>query len=100
MSVLWLVVGLEPVLEPGLGAPGRMRPGSGACKGVPPRRPCPAFVDDEDEFEAHRALLGYPPEVGSLAERTAREVLDAVGAGEQPFATVGFARLRQVASEP
>ena len=56
------------------------------------------FVDDEDEFEAHRALLGYPPEVVSLAEHTAREVLRAVGEGTEPFATAGFERLRQVTS--
>ncbi|MEO5743733.1 MAG: DUF402 domain-containing protein [Terracoccus sp.] len=56
------------------------------------------FVDDEDEFEQHQGLLRYPPEVISLAEQTAREVLDAVGAGREPFATVGFERLRQVTS--
>lgn len=53
---------------------------------------------DEDEFEAHRALLGYPPEVISLAVQTSRDVLDAVGAGREPFATGGFERLRQVTS--
>ncbi|MEP7333660.1 MAG: hypothetical protein ABI692_16415, partial [Terracoccus sp.] len=42
------------------------------------------FVDDEDEFEQHRAVLGYPPEVISLAVRTARDVLDAVGADVSP----------------
>ncbi len=54
------------------------------------------FVDDEDEFEAHQALLGYPADVVSLAERTSREVLEAVSAGREPFATAGFERLRQV----
>ncbi len=53
---------------------------------------------DEDEFEQHQALLGYPPEVISLAVRTARDVLDAVGAGREPFGAVGFERLRQVTS--
>ena len=53
---------------------------------------------DEGEFEAHRALLGYPPEVVTLAEQTAQEVLEAVGAGREPFGAVGFERLRQVTS--
>lgn len=54
------------------------------------------FVDDEDEFEEHQMLLGYPPDVVSLAERTCREVLQAVGEGREPFAAAGFERLRQV----
>lgn len=54
------------------------------------------FVDDEDEFEQRQALLDYPAEVISLAERTAQEVFGAVAEGREPFATTGFELLRQV----
>lgn len=54
------------------------------------------FVDDEDEFAEHQIVLGYPPEVIELAQRTCLEVLTAVGAGREPFASIGFERLRRV----
>ena len=57
------------------------------------------FVDDEDEFAEHQVSLGYPPEVVALAEDAARTVLAAVAEGREPFATVGDAWLRRVASD-
>jgi protein associated with RNAse G/E len=57
------------------------------------------FVDDEDEFAEHQVSLGYPPEVVALAEDAARTVLAAVAEGREPFATVGHAWLRRVASD-
>lgn len=42
-------------------------------------------LDDEDEFAGHQASLGYPPEVVDLAERAAKDLLEAVGARRAPF---------------
>jgi hypothetical protein len=56
------------------------------------------FIDDEDEFEQHQVDLGYPSHVVALAERVSREVHDAVAAGREPFATVGWARLAEATS--
>jgi len=53
------------------------------------------YVDDEDEFAEHRVQLGYPAEVVALAERWRDLVLAAVGAGDEPFATVGHEWLRR-----
>lgn len=54
------------------------------------------FVDDEDEFEAHRIELGYPDELVALARRTADEVFAAIADGAEPFGSVG---LRWLADE-
>ena len=43
------------------------------------------FVDDADEFAAHRMAYGYPPDVVSLAERSCAWVLESVLAGGPPF---------------
>lgn len=43
------------------------------------------IVDDEDEFAEHQVLLGYPPEVITLAEATRDAVLAAVVARRAPF---------------
>ena len=51
------------------------------------------FLDDEDEFLAHRESLGYPPDVVALAERTSTDVLRAVAEGREPFGSVGHAWL-------
>jgi uncharacterized protein len=52
---------------------------------------------DEDEFEAHRVELGYPPEIVDHARREAAWVLAAVERGDEPFdgaaAAVWAARL-------
>jgi len=43
------------------------------------------FVDDEDEFEEHQVLYGYPSEVVSLAETTSASVRAAVSDRAAPF---------------
>jgi uncharacterized protein len=47
------------------------------------------IIDDEDEFEEHRHLLGYPVEIVTLAESTAASVFAAVAAGDEPYRSVG-----------
>ena len=44
-----------------------------------------AWVDDEDEFAAHRVELGYPPEVVALALATRDRVLRAMAEQAAPF---------------
>jgi hypothetical protein len=41
---------------------------------------------DEDEFEEHSALYGYPPEVVKQAWTAAHHLLDAINDGVEPFA--------------
>jgi uncharacterized protein len=43
------------------------------------------WVDDEDEFAAHRLSLGYPPEVVDGALSSCRQVLGDLTAGRAPF---------------
>jgi uncharacterized protein len=43
------------------------------------------FVDDEDEFEEHQVLFGYPAEVVTLAGSTKDAVLRAVSERRAPF---------------
>jgi uncharacterized protein len=43
------------------------------------------YVDDEDEFEEHQVLFGYPAEVIALAEATRDAVLAAVREQRAPF---------------
>lgn len=55
------------------------------------------WVDDEDEFAAHRVELGYPDAVAAAAIGSCEAVLDAVRRGAPPFdGTAGewLARLR------
>ena len=47
------------------------------------------FVDDEDEFDAHRIELAYPDDVVELARTTAGDVFDAIADGAEPFASIG-----------
>ena len=47
------------------------------------------YVDDEDEFEEHQVLFGYPAEVIALAESTKDAVLAAVSERRAPFDGVG-----------
>ncbi|MDZ5621976.1 DUF402 domain-containing protein [Nocardioides sp. HM23] len=42
-------------------------------------------LDDEDEFAEHRVSFGYPPEVVTMAQRSAAEVLAAVRQGVPPY---------------
>jgi protein associated with RNAse G/E len=43
---------------------------------------------DEDEFETHQRLYGYPPEVVSSAQQAADHLLKAISEGAEPFSTV------------
>jgi hypothetical protein len=43
------------------------------------------FVDDEDEFEAHRTAYGYPDPLIAQARETCEDVLNAVQARRPPF---------------
>lgn len=52
------------------------------------------FLDDEDEFDAHRVALAYPDEVVRLARRTADELMAAVGSRQEPFGDAGPRWLR------
>ncbi|WP_241563811.1 DUF402 domain-containing protein [Nonomuraea polychroma] len=54
------------------------------------------FVDDEDEFAEHQMLLGYPPELITQAEGSARWLLDAVGERKEPFGGVHLEWLAMV----
>jgi hypothetical protein len=45
---------------------------------------------DEDEFEEHRALFGYPDDVVERALETAQWVLEAVREGREPFGRAGI----------
>jgi len=44
---------------------------------------------DEDEFEEHQVLYGYPVEEIALARATADELLAMVSARQEPFGEVG-----------
>jgi predicted RNA-binding protein associated with RNAse of E/G family len=50
-------------------------------------------VLDEDEFDEHQRLYGYPAEVIAQAEATTAELVARVTAGAEPFGEVGRARL-------
>ena len=53
-------------------------------------------LDDEDEFEVHRAALGYPGDLVDLALATADEIFRAIWDGAEPFGTVGASWLARV----
>jgi protein associated with RNAse G/E len=44
-------------------------------------------LEDEDEFDEHREAFGYPDDVAAKVRATATELLDAVRANKEPFAT-------------
>ncbi|MFD1547966.1 DUF402 domain-containing protein [Nonomuraea guangzhouensis] len=44
------------------------------------------ILDDEDEFAEHQVLLGYPEQMITRAEETARWLMGAVGERQGPFA--------------
>jgi hypothetical protein len=48
---------------------------------------------DEDEFEEHQVIYGYPPDEIAQARATADELLDMVAARREPFDRVGEAWL-------
>jgi uncharacterized protein len=53
------------------------------------RRDGTLFVDDEDEFAAHRVSLRYPAEVVAMARAAADEVLARIADETEPFGAVG-----------
>lgn len=57
---------------------------------------------DEDEFEEHRTVLGYPDDIVEQSLRTARELVRAVEAHREPFAKASahwLAAMRRMALE-
>lgn len=60
------------------------------------RRDGTMYIDDEDEFEEHRVLYGYPDDVIDMARKTADEMLKAVRARVEPFGDVWRRWLEQV----
>ncbi|WP_051217923.1 DUF402 domain-containing protein [Nocardioides insulae] len=42
-------------------------------------------IDDEEEFEEHQLLYGYPPEIITMAEESAERVYDDVVARRPPY---------------
>lgn len=52
-------------------------------------------IHDEDEFDEHRERYGYPEHVVSAARAATASTFAAIGAGEEPFATVGPAWLER-----
>lgn len=60
------------------------------------------WVDDEDEFAAHRVSLGYPPDVVTAAVASAEQLLEAVRDAEPPFDGTHLAwieRLKELTAE-
>jgi uncharacterized protein len=47
------------------------------------------LLDDEDEFEEHQVLYGYPPEIIEGAKASADRLMVAVRARDEPFGAVG-----------
>jgi len=48
---------------------------------------------DEDEFEAHQDLYGYPQDLVEKTRATAADVFDAISRGDEPFGGAGFGRV-------
>ena len=57
------------------------------------------LLDDEDEFDQHRVLLGYPADVVELARGTAERLMMAGAAGHEPFGEAGGRWLAHFAGE-
>ena len=51
------------------------------------------YVDDEDEFKDHQVEHEYPPQIIDKARVTTAEVVLAIEAGQEPFASVAEAWL-------
>ena len=51
------------------------------------------YVDDEDEFKDHLVAHAYPPQIIDKARMTTAEVVLAIEAGKEPFASVATAWL-------
>ena len=46
-------------------------------------------IDDEDEFEDHKALFDYPPHVVDRARTEAAQLVLAIERGKEPFGAIG-----------
>ena len=53
------------------------------------RRDGSVEIDDEDEFEEHKSLFGYPPHVVDRARTEAAQLVLAIEGGREPFGVVG-----------
>lgn len=53
------------------------------------------IIDDEDEFAAHQVAYRYPPAVVDRARATADALHRNIQNGQEPFVSVGAARMRQ-----
>src|SRR3984885_1294514 len=62
------------------------------------RRRTSAVVElrDEDEFDDHRALFGYPDDLVVEARAAAEKLMGALGDGSEPFATQYHKYLQEV----
>jgi protein associated with RNAse G/E len=54
------------------------------------------YVEDEDEFELHQKLYGYPQELIDNASRVCSELLPRVAAFAEPFGQVAIAWLEKL----
>jgi GNAT superfamily N-acetyltransferase len=90
----WFSTGLQH-LKVDVCTPARRRPDgdfefSDLCLDVVTRADEPARIVDRDEFDE----AGYPADIAAATETAAADVLRRVRAGEEPFATEGYRRLR------
>lgn len=60
----------------------------------------PARILDQDEFAAHQADYGYPPELVERAQATCAEIVAAVNARAEPFGTAHLAWLARAHASP
>ncbi|GGN80113.1 hypothetical protein GCM10010112_55240 [Actinoplanes lobatus] len=58
------------------------------------------LIEDEDEFEAHRRELGYPPEVVTQATAAATHLRDALTGADEPFGTHALTWMTRLGATP
>jgi hypothetical protein len=58
------------------------------------------FLDDEDEFEEHLVLFGYPDVVIDKARTTARWLMDAVASEREPFGSASRRWMERLVETP
>lgn len=61
------------------------------------RRDGTVYIDDEDEFEEHRASLGYPPAMADMARTVAARLAIALERRDPPFDQAATRWLEMVA---
>jgi hypothetical protein len=54
------------------------------------------YLDDQDEFDEHKVVFGYPQDVIDTAQATARDLMDAVRDRREPFGIAGKSWLDRV----